>query len=55
MLVVVSGVWIDSFNGAPSPARATLRRLLAAGHTLLHADRDFDAFEATLGLRAWRH
>ena len=133
MLVVDSGVWIDFFNGTPSPARATLRRLLAdgdaeivvpdlvlyevlrgfrqerdylqaesllggftqaatggaplarqaarhyrhlraagitvrstidvllaafciqAGHTLLHADRDFDAFEATQGLRAWRH
>jgi predicted nucleic acid-binding protein len=133
MLVVDSSVWIDFFNGAPSPGRATLRRLLADGdaeimvpdlvlyevlrgfrherdylhaealltgftlaatggealarqaarhyrhlraagitvrsaidvllaafciqhgHTLLHADRDFDAFEATQGLRAWRH
>lgn len=60
MLVVDSGVWIDFFNGAPSPAGATLRRLLAAfcihtGHTLLHADRAFDAVEATQGLRAWRH
>lgn len=133
MIVVDSGVWIDFFNGTPSPARATLRRLLAdgdaeivvpdlvlyevlrgfrherdylqaeallggftqvatggdllarqaarhyrhlraagitvrsaidvllaafciqTGHTLLHADRDFDAFETTQGLRAWRH
>lgn len=133
MLVVDSAVWIDFFNGAPSPARATLRRLLAQGETeiivpylvlyevlrglrherdylqaealmqamtvestggaalarlaaqhyrslraagvtlrssigvllaafciargysLLHADRDFDAFEARRGLRAWRH
>ena len=133
MLVVDSGVWIDFFNGAPSPARATLRRLLAQGETeiivpdlvlyevlrgfhherdylqaealmqtltveptggaalarlaaqhyrslraagitvrssidvlvaafciargysLLHADRDFDAFETSRGLRAWRH
>ena len=133
MLVVDSSVWIDFFNGAPSPARATLRRLLGDGDTeivvpdlvlfevlrgfrderhylqaeslmltltvestggaalalkaaqhyrslraagitvrsavdvlvaafciergyaLLHADRDFDAFEATRGLRAWRH
>lgn len=133
MLVVDSSVWIDFFNGAPSPARATLRRLLAdgeaeiivpdlvlyevlrgfreerhflqvqalmaaltvestggealalraaahyrslraagitvrsavdvliaafcieRGYTLLHADRDFDAFEAQRGLRAWRH
>ena len=133
MLVVDSSVWIDFFNGAPSPARATLRRLLGDGDTeivvpdlvlfevlrgfrderhylqaeslmctltvestggaalalkaaqhyrslraagitvrsavdvlvaafcidrgyaLLHADRDFDAFEASRGLRAWRH
>ena len=133
MLVVDSSVWIDFFNGAASPARATLRRLLAEGdaeivvpdlvlfevlrgfrherdflkaealmrglkiestgseslalkaaqhyrslrgqgitvrgaidvlvaafcidrgYPLLHADRDFDAFEATRGLRAWRH
>ncbi len=133
MLVVDSSVWIDFFNGAPSPARATLRRLLGDGDTeivvpdlvlfevlrgfrherdylqaeslmlaltvestggqalaqkaaqhyrslravgitvrsavdvlvaafcidrgyaLLHADRDFDAFEAARGLRAWRH
>lgn len=133
MLVVDSSVWIDFFNGAPSPARATLRRLLAEGETrivvpdlvlyevlrgfrderdylqaqrlmlsldvepvggqalaqraaqhcrslrtmgitvrksidvllaafcieqgyaLLHAERDFDAFEASRGLRAWRH
>ena len=25
------------------------------GYALLHADRDFDAFEALRGLRAWRH
>lgn len=133
MLVADSGVWIDFFNGTPSPARDTLRRLLAAGeteivvpdlvlyevlrgfrherdylqaeklmagltlepttspglaqraaqhyrqlraagitvrsaidvllathcidrgHVLLHADRDFDAFEQLRGLRAWRH
>ena len=133
MLVVDSSVWIDFFNGAPAPARDTLRRLLAQGeteiivpdlvlfevlrgfrqerhylqaeslmlgltvestggtvlalkaaqhyrslravgitvrsavdvlvaafciargYTLLHADRDFDAFEASRGLRAWRH
>ena len=133
MLVVDSSVWIDFFNGAASPARATLRRLLGDGDTeivvpdlvlfevlrgfrherdylqaeslmltltvestggkalalkaaqhyrslraagitvrsavdvlvaafcidrgysLLHADRDFDAFEASRGLRAWRH
>lgn len=127
MLVVDSGVWIDFFNGAPSPARATLRRVLADGevevlvpdlvlyevlrgflqaqrllqglsvvptggaalataaaghdralraagitvrspldvllasyciaqdHLLLHADRDFDAFEPLRGLRCWRH
>lgn len=133
MLVVDSSVWIDFFNGAPSVARATLRRLLSEGETeiivpdlvlyevlrgfrherdylqaeklmgamkiepiggralalraaahyrhlhsvgvtvrsgidvlvasfciergylLLHADRDYDAFEELRGLRAWRH
>jgi predicted nucleic acid-binding protein len=25
------------------------------GYTLLHSDRDFDAFEAHRGLRAWKH
>jgi len=133
MLVVDSGVWIDFFNGAESPARGSLRRLLTQGeteiivpdlvlfevlrgfrqerdylqaealmntltiepsggralaikaaqhyrslramgitvrsavdvllaafcidrgYTLLHADRDFDAFEELRGLRAWRH
>ena len=133
MLVVDSSVWIDFFNGAPSAARATLRRLLTdgeatiivpdlvlyevlrgfrderaylqaeklmlsmtvepvgglplvlraaqhyrslraegitvrssidvlvaafcidRGYALLHADRDFDPFEASRGLRAWRH
>ena len=133
MVVVDSGVWIDFFNGADTPQRATLRRLLARGeatlvvpdlvlyevlrgfrherdflqaeqlmlsmsvestggralaqraaqhyrqlrtlgvtvrsaidvlvasfciergYTLLHRDRDFDAFEDLRGLRAWRH
>ena len=133
MVVVDASVWIDFFNGASSPARATLRRLLDRGdaelvvpdlvlfevlrgfrderhylqarqlmagltlactggaelavaaaqhyrllralgitvrsaidvllasfciqhgHVLLHADRDFDAFEDHRGLRAWRH
>ncbi|HEY4066726.1 MAG TPA: PIN domain nuclease [Burkholderiaceae bacterium] len=133
MVVVDSSVWIDFFNGAMTPQRSTLRRLLsrgettlvvpdlvlyevlrgfrherdylqaralmhsmdveatgdpalaeaAAGHyrslraagitvrsgidvlvaafciergyTLLHSDRDFDAFEALRGLRGWRH
>ena len=133
MVVVDSGVWIDFFNGAPTPERTTLRRLLdrgearlvvpdlvlyevlrgfrherdfrqaerlmlsmdvestggqalaqnaathyrslravgitvrsaidvlvatfciERGYTLLHRDRDFDAFEELRGLRAWRH
>ena len=48
MVVVDSGVWIDFFNGADTPERATLRRLL-------HRDRDFDAFEQLRGMRAWQH
>ena len=133
MVVVDSGVWIDFFNGADTPGRAALRRLLVRGditlivpdlvlyevlrgfrrerdylqaerlmlsmdveatggqpmarraamhyrslreqgitvrsaidvllatfcidrgYALLHAGRDFDAFEERRGLRAWRH
>ncbi len=133
MIVVDSGVWIDFFNAADTPQRATLRELLARGegvvvvpdlvlyevlrgfrherdylqaqalmlsmtveetgglafaqraaqhfrslravgitvrnsidvlvatfciergYTLLHRDRDFNAFEDLRGLRAWRH
>lgn len=133
MVVVDSGVWIDFFNGADTPERKALRRLLVRGevtlvvpdlvlyevlrgfrlerdylqaeklmlsmavestggqglaqraamhyrslreqgitvrsaidvllatfcidrgYTLLHRDRDFDAFEELRGLRAWRH
>jgi predicted nucleic acid-binding protein len=47
-------------RAAGTTVRSALDVLLAAfciqaGHTLLHADRDFDAFEATQGLQAWRH
>ena len=40
--------------------RSSIDVLVAAfcidrGYALLHADRDFDPFEATRGLRAWRH
>lgn len=40
--------------------RSALDVLLASfcidrGYALLHADRDFDAFEELRGLRAWRH
>ncbi len=133
MVVVDSSVWIDFFNGADTPGRRTLRRLLSdgetrivvpdlvlyevlrgfrsereylqaeammatldveatgdpalarraanhfrslravgitvrsaidvliatfcidRGYTLLHGDRDFDAFEELRGMRAWRH
>jgi predicted nucleic acid-binding protein len=133
MVVVDSGVWVDFFNGADTPGRTTLRRLLAhgeatlvvpdlvlyevlrgfrhereylqaealmatldieatgdpalarraaahyrslravgitvrsaidvlvatfcidRGYTLLHGDRDYDAFEELRGLKAWRH
>ena len=51
MLVVDSSVWIDFFNGAPSPARATLRRLLADGDTEIVVP-DLVLFEV---LRGFRH
>jgi len=40
--------------------RSAIDVLIAAfcierGYTLLHRDRDFDAFEDLRGLRAWRH
>lgn len=133
MVVVDSGVWIDFFNGAPTPERDILRHLLTRGdvslivpdlvlyevlrgfrrerdylqaerlmlsltveatggvahaqraathyrslrsagvtvrsaidvlvatfciergYTLLHRDRDFEAFEDSRGLRVWQH
>ena len=57
MLVVDSGVWIDFFNGAPSPAGATLRRLLGAAALQTRPLRD--AAEAIPALHAaiggWRN
>lgn len=49
-----------SLRAAGITVRSTIDVLVAAfciqgNHTLLHADRHFDAFEATQGLRAWRH
>ena len=46
-------------HGGTTP-RSAIDVLLAAfcierDYLLLHADRDFDAFEASRGLRAWRH
>jgi predicted nucleic acid-binding protein len=51
MVVVDSSVWIDFFNGAESPARATLRRLLAAGEAEIIVP-DLVLFEV---LRGFRH
>ena len=50
MLVVDSSVWIDFFNGAYSPARATLRRLLAEGETKIIVP-DLVLFEVLRGFR----
>ncbi len=49
-----------SLRAAGITVRSAIDVLLAAfcierGYTLLHADRDFDAFETSRGLRAWRH
>jgi predicted nucleic acid-binding protein len=66
MLVVDSGVGIDFFKGTPSPARATLRRLLAGGdagivvpdlvlHAVLRGLRHGRGHLQADGLRAWRH
>ena len=49
-----------SLRAAGITVRSAIDVLLAAfcidrGYTLLHADRDFDAFESSRGLRTWRH
>lgn len=49
-----------SLRAAGITVRSPVDVLVAAfcidrGYALLHADRDFDAFEAQRGLRAWRH
>ena len=51
MVVVDSGVWIDFFNGADTPERGTLRRLLSRGETLLVVP-DLVLYEV---LRGFRH
>ena len=51
MVVVDSGVWIDFFNGADTPERATLRRLLHRGETTLVVP-DLVLYEV---LRGFRH
>jgi predicted nucleic acid-binding protein len=51
VLVVDSSVWIDYFNGAPNPARNTLRKLLDAGELRIVVP-DLVMFEV---LRGFRH
>ena len=53
MLVVDSSVWIDFFNGHPSPARDTLRRLLSDGEVRLVVP-DLVLFEVLRGFRLER-
>lgn len=50
MVVVDSSVWIDFFNGAPNPARDSLRRLLADGEVELVVP-DLVLFEVLRGFR----
>jgi predicted nucleic acid-binding protein len=50
VVVVDSGVWIDFFNGAATPERATLRRLLADGETRLVVP-DLVFYEVLRGFR----
>jgi predicted nucleic acid-binding protein len=49
-----------SLRAAGVTVRSAIDVLVAAfcidrGYTLLHRDRDFDAFEELRGLRAWQH
>lgn len=50
MVVVDSGVWIDFFNGAPNPARDSLRHLLDDGEVELIVP-DLVLFEVLRGFR----
>ena len=54
MVVVDSGVWIDFFNGADTPQRGTLRRLLSRGETTLVVP-DLVLYEVLRGFRSERH
>ena len=51
MIVVDSGVWIDYFNAADTPQRATLRNLLARGEAVVVVP-DLVLYEV---LRGFRH
>ena len=53
MLVVDSSVWIDFFTGVTSPARDTLRRLLAGGELRIVVP-DLVLFEVLRGFRGER-
>jgi predicted nucleic acid-binding protein len=50
VLVVDSSVWIDYFSGNPSPARATLRRILHDGEVRVVVP-DLVLFEVLRGFR----
>jgi predicted nucleic acid-binding protein len=54
MVVADSGVWIDYFNGAASPARAQLRALLHEGEVRIVVP-DLVLFEVLRGFREERH
>lgn len=54
MVVVDSGVWTDFFNGADTPQRGTLRRLLSRGETTLVVP-DLVLYEVLRGFRSERH
>ena len=53
MVVVDSAVWIDFFNGAETPQRVTLRRLLAHGEATLIVP-DLVLYEVLRGFRSER-
>ncbi len=51
MVVVDSSVWIDFFSGAPNPARAALRGMLADGEVRVVVP-DLVLFEVLRGFRS---
>jgi len=59
-LAVRAATHYRSLRAVGVTVRSAIDVLIAAfcidrGYTLLHRDRDFDAFEDLRGLRAWRH
>ena len=59
-LALAAAAHYRNLRAAGTTIRSAIDVLIATfcidrGYTLLHRDRDFDAFEELRGMRAWRH